>query len=204
MRVQRRVAAITAAVVGVAALPFVVPGIALGAGADSAGTSTGPRDATVGRWTVRVSLSRSKVGPLRLRTGRVRRGPETSSKPWVQHKIRVRNVGSRRVRLGDTRTSAYLRGPVPKALLGADEGCGYGFASGSDEIDVGVCADYLDAPTLRPGESIRRTVTLFKGLRGMKPLRAGTYVFTKRISYKARGREARTGRVRVIFRIEAR
>jgi hypothetical protein len=38
----------------------------------------------------------------------------------------------------------------------------------------------------------------------MKPLRAGTYVFTKRISYKARGREARTGRVRVIFRIGAR
>jgi hypothetical protein len=108
------------------------------------------------------------------------------------------------VRLGDTRTSAYLRGPVRRALLGSDEGCGYGISSGIDEIDVGICADYLDAPTLRPGERIKRTVTLFKGLKGMRPLHAGIYVFRKRITYRVASREERTRRVRVIYRIRTR
>jgi hypothetical protein len=160
--------------------------------------------AGVGRWTVRVSLSRTRIGPLRVRTGRVRRAPQTSSHPWVQHRLRIRNVGRRKVRLGDTRTSAYLRGPLRRALLGADEGCGYGISSRSDEIDVGVCAEYLDAPTLRPGERIKRTVTLFKGLKGMKPLRAGIYVFHKRITYRVATREERTRRVRVVYRIRTR
>jgi hypothetical protein len=134
----------------------------------------------------------------------MQRAPHSSSQPWVEHDIRIRNVGDRRVRLGDTRTSAYLRGPVDRALLGADEGCGYGIASGSDEIDVGVCALYLDVPTLRPGERIKRTVTLFKGLKGMWPLRPGTYVFPKRIRYRVSGRSTRTRRVRVVYEVKLR
>jgi hypothetical protein len=108
------------------------------------------------------------------------------------------------VRLGDTRRSAYLLGPARRALLGADEGCGYGLSSGSDEIDVGVCAEYLDAPTLRPGERIKRTVTVFKGLKGMKPLQAGIYVFRKRITYRVKTREERTRRLWVVYRIRMR
>jgi hypothetical protein len=204
-RMHRRVAPVAAALIAVTALPFAGPGLFLGAGAAPARTTevrAGPH-VVVGRWTVRVGLSRRRIGPLRLRTGRVQRAPDTSSQPWGQHELRIRNVGRRKVRLGDTRTSRYLRGPVGRALLGADEGCGYGIASGSDEIDVGVCADYLDAPTLRPGKRIRRTVTLFKGLMGMTPLRAGTYVFPKRISYKVADRRVRV-RVRVVYKIEAR
>jgi hypothetical protein len=144
------------------------------------------------------------MGPLALRTSAVRRAPETSSNPWIRHRVWIRNVGRKRVRLGDTRRSAYLRGPRERALLGADEGCGYGIASGSDEIDVGLCAAYLDAPTLRAGERIKRTVTLFKGLRGMNRLRAGTYVFHKKVRYKVGNREGRTRHLKVIYKIESR
>ncbi|HEV3472326.1 MAG TPA: hypothetical protein VG408_03860 [Actinomycetota bacterium] len=206
MTFHRRVASVTAPLIALAALPLAVPGLFVGAGATPAGTREvrAAPHVVVGRWTVRVSLSRRRIGPLRLRTGRVQRAPDTSSKPWVQHELRIRNVGLRQVRLGDTRTSRYLRGPVGRALLGADEGCGYGIASGSDEIDVGLCASYLDVPTLRPGERIRRTVTLFKGLKGMTSLRAGTYVFPKRISYKVSDRRTRVRRLRVVYKIVAR
>jgi hypothetical protein len=110
-------------------------------------------------------------------------------------------VGRHRVRLGDTRTSAYLRGPVEQALLGADEGCGYGTVPGSHQIDVGVCASYLDAPTLEVGERIKRTVTLFKGLKGMKRLEAGTYVFEKNVRFRAGTREGRTVHLKIVYRI---
>jgi hypothetical protein len=167
-------------------------------------TAGGAGTVEVGRWTIRVFLSRSRMGPLALRTSSVRRAPDTSSEPWIQHEVRVTNVGRRRVRLGDTRRSAYLRGPVERALLGADEGCGYGRASGSDQIDVGLCAAYLDAPTLRVGERIKRTVTLFKGLKGMKQLRAGTYVFQKKVRYNVGTPEGRTGHLKVVYKITSR
>ena len=190
---------------GLAALPYLGSGLAAGGGNAARADEVRPAShAGVARWAVSVSLSRRRIGPLRLRTSRMQRAPHTSSQPWVEHDLRIANMGDRKVRLGDTRTSAYLRGPVDRALLGADEGCGYGFASGSDEIDVGVCASYLDVPTLRPGERIKRTVTLFKGLKGMSSLRRGTYVFRKRIRYKVRGRSTRSHRIRLIYRIEPR
>jgi hypothetical protein len=110
----------------------------------SGAPATGPVD--VGRWRIEVSLGRSRTGPLVLRTTTVARAPETSSHPWIQHEVIMRNVGRRSVSLGDTRGSAYVSGPVRRALLGADEGCGYGRSAGSEDIDVGACASYLDAP----------------------------------------------------------
>jgi hypothetical protein len=158
----------------------------------------------VGRWAVAVSLSRSRIGPLAITTTPVRRAPDTSSRPWIQHDVRISNVGRRRVHLGDTRRSAYLRGSHDRALLGADEGCGYGRASVSDPIEVGVCASYLDAPTLGPGQSIKRTVTLFKGLEGMEPLGRGTYVFPRSIRFEMENSRRWTRRLEVLYEVEAR
>ncbi|MCA1703512.1 MAG: hypothetical protein LC808_09745 [Actinobacteria bacterium] len=154
----------------------------------------------MGRWAIAVSLSASRMGPLAITTTAVRRAPEMSSRPWIEHDIRIENVSSRRILLGDTRTSAYARSPHDRSLVGADEGCGYGLASGSDEIDVGVCAAYLDAPTLDV-ERIERTVTLFKGLLGMEPLQPGTYVFHKRLRFKVGKRAQRTDRLDVVYEI---
>jgi hypothetical protein len=58
-------------------------------------TTGGVGTVEVGRWMIRVSLSRSRIGPLALRTTSVRRAPDTSSEPWIQHDVRVTNVGRR-------------------------------------------------------------------------------------------------------------
>lgn len=149
-----------------------------------------------------VALSRSRVGPLQLSTGSVRRAPSSSSHPWIQHSVKITNLNDRKVHLGDTRTSRYLEGPVRRALLGADEGCGYGYSKGQDGIDVGVCTLNLDIPTLGPGESIRRTITLFKGLDGMQPLEAGSYAFHKKVEFRVAHRPVRIRRLTVVYDIE--
>jgi hypothetical protein len=77
-------------------------------------------------------------------------------------------------------------------------------SAGSDGIDVGACAAYLDAAELGAGESIERTVTLFKGLPGMKQLRGGTYVFRKVIYYEVGGREPRRRYLMVVYGITPR
>lgn len=158
--------------------------------------------AEIGRWTVDVSLNRTRIGPLRLTTAPARRAPASSSHPWIQHDVRITNLSERKVRLGDTRTSKYLEGPVERALLGADEGCGYGFSEGQEGIDVGVCALYLDIPTLRPGRSITRTITLYKDLDGMQPLEAGTYTFPKKVKFKVGHRQQRTRPLKAVYDIE--
>jgi hypothetical protein len=152
---------------------------------------------------VDVSLSRSRFGPLLISTGAARRAPSSSSHPWIQHRVKFTNLNDqRKVHLGDTRTSKYLDGPPDRALLGADEGCGYGYSEGQEGIDVGVCAAYLDIPTLSPGESIRRTVTLFKGLDGMQPLEAGTYEFHKKVKFSVGHRPERIRSLTITYDIE--
>ena len=159
--------------------------------------------AEIGPWTVDVSLSRSRLGPLRISTGAVRRAPRNSAHPWIQHSLKITNLNDeRKVHLGDTRTSKYLDGPPDQALLGADEGCGYGYSEGQEGIDVGACATYLDIPTLNPGESIRRTVTLFKGLDGMQPLVPGTYEFHKKVKFSVGHRPERTRSLTITYDIE--
>jgi hypothetical protein len=197
-----------------AAVAIVIAVIVIGWGNEeraSAATSIVPdhtgaqlaEPAEVGRWTVDVSLSRSRFGPLRFSTGAARRAPSSSSHPWIQHRVKITNLNDEReVQLGDTRTSKYLDGPPDRALLGADEGCGYGYSEGQEGIDVGVCALYLDIPTLNPGESIRRTVTLFKGLDGMQPLEPGAYEFHKKVKFSVGHRPERTRPLTITYDIE--
>jgi hypothetical protein len=150
-----------------------------------------------------VSLSRSRFGPLQISTGAVRRAPSSSSHPWIQHRLKITNLNDeRKVHLGDTRVSKYLDGPPDRALLGADENCGYGFSEGQEGIDVGVCALYLDIPTLKPGEGIRRTVTLFKGLGSMQPLEPGTYEFHKTVKFSVGHRPERIRSLTITYDIE--
>ena len=195
------------------AVAIIVAVIVIGRGSEQRGsalTSTVPdraafqqgEPAEIGRWTVDVALNRSRIGPLQLTTGSVRRAPSSSSHPWIQHRVKITNLNERKVRLGDTRTSKYLDGPVERALLGADEGCGYGYSEGQEGIDVGVCALYLDSPTLGPGESLRRTITLYKGLDGMQPLEAGAYAFHKKVKFRVADRPERTRRLTITYDIE--
>ena len=178
---------------------------------DYAGTALA-EPAEIGRWTIDISLSRSRIGPLQLTTTPGRGGvpeglaevvaPSSSSHPWMQHEVTITNLSERRVRLGDTRRSTYLDGPADRALLGADPGCGYGFSEGQQGIEVAVCALYLDIPTLSPGGSLKRTITLFKGLDGMQPLEPGTFSFHKKVKFRVAYRPEQTRRLTITYDIE--
>jgi hypothetical protein len=66
---------------------------------------------------------------------------------------------------------------------------------------------YLDIPTVGPHRALTRTVTLWKDLRGMEPLKAGTYVFRKTLRFKAGNKPpaegaGRTATLRLVYRVD--
>ena len=139
-------------------------------------------------WIVIVSVEPAKLGAIAVSASPVRSAPTTSSRPWLQHDLVFENRGPHAVSFGDTRTSAFLGDAKGRVLIAGDEGCGYGTLSPGAPVEAGVCAEYLDLLTIEPGASATRTITLFRGLRGMEPLTEGTYVFEKSMRFRT-GRE---------------
>jgi hypothetical protein len=115
------------------------------------------------------------------------------------------NEGNRPVTFADTRTARRL-GPRRKPrLLVADQGCGYSPVEGRIEL---ACLTYLDIPTIKPHRARTRTVTLWKGLRGMGQLEPGTYVFRKKVHFQVGKRPpaegaGRTATIRIVYQVEA-
>jgi hypothetical protein len=153
-------------------------------------------------WTIRVFVEPGRVGPIELAVGPFRSAPESDSHPWIQHDVSFLNGGDRIVRFEDTRTSVFLRRAGEPVLLVADEGCGYGKPR-RKPVEPGACLLYLDAFTVRPGSTVRRTITLFKELRGMEPLAAGTYRWHKVIRFRVGGADApvRTATIRLTYEL---
>lgn len=163
----------------------------------------------VGRWAVTVSVEPEHVGPITVSVGAVRRSLPNDAGPWLEHNIVFSNTSDRLFRFADTRTSAFIGPPGDRRrLLAADEGCGYVPGAPDSRLEAGACRLYLDAFVVRPQPSVSRTVTLFKGLPGMKALTARRYTFEKLIRFGA-GREIpdeRTGRaatLRLVYDIRA-
>jgi hypothetical protein len=154
-------------------------------------------------WTVEVSFESSDLGPITVSVGPIRRVGPNDSRAWVQHDLVFANTGDRPVTFADSRTGARLpRGHA--RLLAADHGCGYALHEGRIEF---ACLMYLDIPTVGPYSALTRTVTLWKGLRGMEPLRAGTYVFRKTLRFKAGHNPpaegaGRTATLRLVYRVD--
>jgi hypothetical protein len=153
-------------------------------------------------WAVRVSVQPDTVGPIELDVGPLRSAPESDSHPWIQHEVRFLNGGDRIVRFDDTRTSVFLRRAGEPMLLVADEGCGYGKPR-RKPVEPGACAAYLDILEVRPGSTARRTITLFKELRGMEPLAEGTYTWRKVIRFRVGSEDApvRTATIRLTYEL---
>lgn len=189
MGMRRALAVVTMAALAAAPAALAEPAI----GSRSAGDG----------WVVEVPVEPSDMGPIAVFVGRVRPAGEGDGGPWLQHDIVFENHGDRRVTFADTRTARLLGAPGRPVLLVSDNACGYHRV----EPLVGSCLLYLDFPTVKPGRSITRTITLWKGLRGMKPLTPGTYVFRKPVRFKV-GREVpakgagRTFRLRVVYRVD--
>ena len=144
--------------------------------------AAGTRSAGDG-WIVHVSVEPPGLGPIVASVGRMRPAAENDAHAWLQHDLVLENIGERPVRLADTRKAALLGPPGRPLLLAAHEGCGYAV-----QPLAPVCLLYLRLLTVEPRGSVASTITLFKGLRGMKPLTPGTYVFRTTIRFQA-GRE---------------
>jgi hypothetical protein len=185
-----------------AARPEAGRGVAVGTGEETPSQPEQGAEPVFDGWTIRVSVDPGAVGPIDLTVGPPRAAPESDSHPWVQHEVTFSNRGNRPVRFEDTRTSVFLELEGRPRLLVADEGCGYGKPR-MKRVEAGACLLYLDAFVVRPGATVRRTVTLFKELRGMAPLTPGTYVWEKVIRFRVGTRDAplRTARISLTYEI---
>jgi hypothetical protein len=152
------------------------------ASADRRAASAPQEEQQARSWSIEVTLASPGTGPITVATRGLRPAKvQVDSRPWMQHELVFRNTGDEPVTFADTR-SAKLLGDPPRLVAG-DEGCGW--ASVTPESGVtGACLMYLDPFTVRPHTTVTRTVTLYKELRGMKPLLPGTYVFRRPIRFR--------------------
>jgi hypothetical protein len=133
-------------------------------------------------WHIKVSVRPSIVSPLALSVGAPRAAPQTDARAWVEHELVFENQSRRLLRFADTETSAFIGPPGTRKLIAADEGCGYAQAA-TLPVEAGVCRLSLDGFSINPHAKVSRTITLFKGLTGMKPLTPGTYTFKRAIRF---------------------
>jgi hypothetical protein len=139
---------------------------------------------TAGRWRIQVSVRPSRVGPIVVSASHPAQTKPTDSKPWIRHDLVFRNTGDRPVTFADTRSSDFIGEGGRARLLAADEGCGYSQDAPQAPAMAGACAAYLDRLKVKPGASARRSIALWKGLPGMDPLLAGTYVFLRPVRFQ--------------------
>ena len=169
----------------------------------SAEIAIGSRSAAEG-WLVTVSAKAVRLGPVEV-AARPVRPAEGWGHVWLEHDLVLTNMGNREVSLADTWTAAVL-GPRRRPMLLADASglCGYRAVRPLRAA----CILPLIFVDVKPGRSVTRTVTLWRGIRRMKPLRPGTYVFPQPLRFRlgkyppAEG-EGRTGAVELVYRVEA-
>lgn len=169
-------------------------------------TSSAPPQ-TLDGWRVGVSVDRVSLGPITVSVGPVEAAPGTGARPWVQHEVLFENSGDDPVQFVQMDTSAFIGPRDPRRLLAADETCGYTVDSPTSPVKAGACRAVVITFELEPHGSARRTITLFKGLRGMGRLIPGTYVFTKHVRFAVGGEIPApsgppTATLRVTYRIE--
>jgi len=136
-----------------------------------------------GEWRVSVSVTPTEIGSIGFSVGPLRDASRHGGKfGWIAHAFVVTNTGTRTVHLTDTGTSTFL-GPPDRALLVAELGCGFSFHGPDGSVNAGVCLTSWSGHTLQPGDSLSWKISIFKGLPGMSPLAAGTYVFEQPLNY---------------------
>jgi hypothetical protein len=175
-----------------------------GCAANLGSTDAVPQGVVQDGWTIEVSFESSDLGPITVSVGPMRRVRPNDSRAWVEHDLVFANTGDRPVTFADSRRGALLGPRGNPLLLAADQGCGYAPHDGRIEL---ACLMYLDIPTVEPQSALTRTVTLWKDLPGMEPLKAGTYVFRKTLRFKdghkppAEG-AGRTATLRLVYRVD--
>jgi hypothetical protein len=164
---------------------------------------------TLGRWRIRVTVRPSRLGPIGLAAKNLARAKRTNARPWIEHDLVFRNTGERPVTFGDTRSSTFIGEAGHDRLLAADKGCGYALNYPGAPAIAGVCQLNLDVFTITPHSLAKRSIWLARGLPGMDPLVAGTYVFRRPVRFQFGGElpsdgEGRSGVVRLVYEVEGR
>lgn len=167
-----------------------------------------PPAGAIDGWTIRVSVEPSIVAPIVVSVRPARPATRNDARPWVRHELVFENRGDRPIQFADTETSAFI-GPSGhrRRLLAADESCGYGYETPKSPIEARVCLALINAFAVKPHASVSRTLTLFKGLRGMERLAPGTYAYKRLIRFRL-GREipppgtGRTAVLKVVYEVE--
>jgi hypothetical protein len=155
-------------------------------------------------WIVTVSVKTVGLGPVEASVG-LFTPAEGWGRQWLEHDLVLTNTGNRQVTFADTWTAAML-GPRrhPVLLAEADGRCGYRAVRPLRAA----CVLPLIFVDIKPGRLQTRVATLWKGLRRMNPLRAGTYVFRQPLRFRF-GRTppaagtGRRGAIELVYRVEA-
>jgi hypothetical protein len=137
-------------------------------------------------WLVTATVEPREAGPLRITIGDFKNAPSGNAHTWLQHDFTLENTGNQTLQFEDWRTSVFL-GPPARSLLVGDAGCGYAASSAAAPVEAGACITNLVSTVLQPGESVTRTISLWKELNGMPALTAGTYTFTRTLRYAVVG-----------------
>ncbi len=169
----------------------------------SAELAAGSRSAEEG-WIVTVSVKATRLGPVDVSVGPLRAATGWGQ-TWLEHDLVLTNTGNREVTFADTWTAGVL-GPRGRPMLvaEADGRCGYRAVRPLRAA----CVLPLIFADIKPGRSVTRVATLWKGLRRMEPLVPGKYVFRQPLRFRL-GRypppegEGRTARIRIVYRVDA-
>jgi hypothetical protein len=127
-----------------------------------------------------VQVEPRVVGPLEIRVGPL----EPAENAWQQHDLVVTNRSQDPVTFELEFRAAVLERDGLPSLLVADEGCGYGNASG-EAITPGCRLVERGPVRLEAGESVARTLTLWKELPGFDAPVAGEWSTTRTLTVDA-------------------
>jgi hypothetical protein len=171
--------------------------------AAAAELAVGSRSAEDG-WIVTLSAKGIGLGPVNVSAGPLRPARGWGHQ-WLEHDLVLTNTGDHEVSFADTWTAAIL-GPRgrPMLLAEADGRCGYRAVR---PLRV-ACILPLIFVDIRPGRSVTRVATLWKGLRRMEALEPGRYVFRQPLRFRlgkyppAEG-VGRSGMIKIVYRVDA-
>ncbi len=125
-----------------------------------------------------VRVEPETIGPLEIRVGPL----QAAEHGWQQHELVISNRSEDLVTVDLESGATVLERDGEPTLLVADEGCGYGGEPDDDRVTPG-CRLVERAPAqVRPGESLSRTVTLWRDLPGFDALASGTLSTTRSLT----------------------
>jgi hypothetical protein len=153
-------------------------------------------------WRVSVSVRPASRWPLAVSVGPIRPVRPNALGAWFEHDVVFANGGDRPVQFADIGFSGFLP-PRRPTLAAGDQRCV------PERSSLGIsCLLYIDPLKVAPHSSESRTILLFKDLRGLRPLAAGTYVLETPVRFEIGRRlpEEGSGRsavLRIAYEVEA-